>query len=218
MLNNIPRSSLCKLRKPYILLMLCLTCYAHSSFAQTFVKKGNTVTYRGNAFELSAPIYDTQTIVDPVTDKKIKKVENKGTVPVKMNGRKIYRTYELFAAPATYLEFGPLGDYIFRELRDELNKLPNGNYVMLVDNIVVDDIGKIVYYEYHGMRSDNPKTKVSAIHEKPIIKKLDMLMTKAAPFRPGQVQQYQNAIARTDITFDMYTIEIRDHKTTIKKQ
>lgn len=183
------------------------------AWAQTFTYKGNMITYRGNHFEMSGKVYDTTVTRDKATGKLRTYYTKNEVVPLKMNGVKVYKNYEVVAPPAYYAEFGALEDYLFRELKEELNKLPDGDYSLVVDNVVVDGAGKLVYYEYHEMKGNIPEK-----FRKSIRSRLDTLMVKAPPFRPGQVVSHQNSIVFTDITTKNYIIQVRKHKATIIKE
>jgi hypothetical protein len=197
-----------------LLLIITLLGTFHG-FSQEFVRNGNIVTYRGNKFEyLPQGQPDTQTIVDPVTNKKVVKITTKDPVPTKMNGIRIYNTDEVDAKPAPAEKIGTLELYIVKGLSTELNKLSNGNYFLYVSNVIVDDKGKVVYYEYDGLTSERNKNKISADVKKALEKQIDPLLNSAPGFTPGKLKG-RPVIVRTDIMLSMFRIAVKNHKATM---
>lgn len=189
-----------------------MLCFSKNSFAQKFERKGNTVTYRGNKFEyLPNGIPDTQIVTDPIDGKQVKKITTKDPVPSKMNGIRIYNTDEVTFKPTLVSDKMSLELYIFKGLSNDLNKLPDGSYYLYVSNVIIDNKGMLVYYEYDGIASQKNKTKVPPDVKKAMDSKIDSLMNKAPAFRPGKVNSTA-VIVRTDIMLSMFTIVVKKHK------
>ena len=192
--------------------LVCMVCFSLSSFSQKFEKSGNIVTYRGNKFEyLPDGVPDTQMVKDPVSGKEVTRVTTKDPIPVKMNGARIYNTDEITLKPSPVGDNPSLELYIFKGLSTDLNKLPDGNYYLYVSNVIIDNKGKVVYYEYDGISSERNKTKIPADVKKAIASKIDPLINKAAAFKPGKVNGYA-VIVRSDIMLSMFTIVVKKHK------
>ena len=211
------KSSLAAKGKMFVfmpLILVCIVCFSKNSFSKKFEKNGNVVTYRGNKFELSKPFFDSITLIDPVTAKEIGKVVKHDPIPEKMNGTQIYRTNELTTPPQPYAENGSITDYLFRQLSKDLNRLPDGTYRIDINNIVLDQKGKIVYYEGIGLcHTDNTK----AISMKELITpKIDNILHDMPALKPGKVNS-NAVIVMSDISFMAYEIEVKNHKTTIKQ-
>ena len=198
-----------------IILSLNVVCFSGMVHAQKFERNGDIVTYRGNKFEYSQQgVADTVTVVDPVTGNEKVVVTTKDPIPTKMNGKKIYTTNEVMLKPAPLEQNGLLELFIFKNLSADLNKLPNGNYFLYVSNVVVDDKGKVVFYEYDGLTSERNKVKVPADIKKSIAGKIDAIINKAPAFKPGKVNGY-TVIVRTDIMMSQFNIQVKNHKATL---
>ncbi|MFI5140636.1 MAG: hypothetical protein ACHQIM_22655, partial [Sphingobacteriales bacterium] len=103
--------------------------------------------------------------------------------------------------------------YIFKSFSNELNKLPDGSYYLYVSNVIIDNKGMLVYYEYDGIASQKNKTKVPLDIKKAMDSKIDSIMNKAPVFKPGKVNEHV-VIVRTDIMLSMFTIVVKKHKAT----
>ena len=200
------------------MIFVCLACFPKNSFSQKFERNGDVVTYRGNKFEyLQNSIADTQIVTDPVDGHKVMKITTKDPIPTKMNGIKIYNTDEVTHKPVPVSDKMSLELYIFKGLSNELNKLPDGSYYLYISNIIIDNKGKLVYYEYDGLTSRKNKPKVPVDIKKAIDNKIDALMNKAPAFNPGSVNDH-NVIVRTDIMLSMFTIVVKKHKAIFTRE
>ena len=138
------------------LAMVCFVCFTKNGFSQHFEKNGNKVTYRGNTFILSELEYDTVVIVDAATGAhEINKIVQKDPTPIKMNGQTIV-AYPAQSAKYTGSDKG-LRDYLLKNMREELGNLGDGIYRLDISDIIIDQLGKIVYFDFHDMkRSKSP--------------------------------------------------------------
>ena len=134
------------------LAVVCIVCFSKNSFSQKFEKNGNTVTYKGNKFELSDPKQDTMSIIDPVTGKENTVVARLAPKPVKMNGKQI--PADVDKQPYFTGSDDGLRAYVLKRLRKELDKLDDGMYELDISNIVIDETGKIVYFDFAGVRGN----------------------------------------------------------------
>jgi hypothetical protein len=132
------------------LLLVCFTCFSNTSFSQS--RSENTVTFHGNKFEMSKAVLDTMEVEDPVSGQIKKVVRQRAPIPVKMNGAKIYGAGEVSALPLFDGHTKSLSKLILERLESQLEKLPDGEYVFNLGNMVADVTGKIVYYEYKGIK------------------------------------------------------------------
>jgi len=203
------------LKRNLLLAFLCVTGFVTTTYAQNFERAGEIVTYRGNKF--TYPVKgkaDTQIVVDPITSKEIVKVTSKDPIPTKMNGTRIYTTDEVTRKPLPVDETNTLELYIIKSLSADLNKLPNGNYFLYVSDVIVDNKGKIVFYEYDGLTSERNKNKVPPAIKKSLADKIDDVMYKAPLFKPGKVNGYA-VIVRTDVMMSNFIISVKNHKATL---
>lgn len=77
--------------------------------------------------------------------------------PVYFNGNKIYRSSlnEIAIRPhflSSELSF-PI--FLFKKLQPQFNKLEDGSYSFVLDDVVIDEHGLIVYYDYIALRRLN---------------------------------------------------------------
>ena len=111
--------------------------------------------YRGNQFIMSKS--DTMLTTDPVTG-----ISEKMTIaprPVMMNGEQIYTTDALKTFP--FLKSAgdkKISVYLFDKLKRQLSALDDGNYIVSIDNVVLDKKGRLVYYELKGIKKLVSKT------------------------------------------------------------
>lgn len=144
---------------------LCFTKNAISGDKKIF--KGNTVTYKGNVFELSEKMHDTIMVEDPVTGKMLMKIAEREPQPIKMNGQQIY----------DYLEVGPkvqglkLREYFRNAIMDESDLLIRMGYNFRLFDVVIDEKGRVVYYTFSGLyKSYNarelPEKEIKRINKK----------------------------------------------------
>ncbi len=132
------------------LALVCIVCFSKNAFSQKFERNGNKVTYRGNTFELSEPSYDTVILIDPVTANEITKIMQHDPSPIKMNGKTIQQNVD--KNPYFTGSDKDLRDYLLRNMKDALSKLPNGQYRLDISNIVIDENGKVAYFDYSEMQ------------------------------------------------------------------
>lgn len=147
------------------LALVCLVCFSKTTFSQRFKKNGNIVTYRGNKIELSEFSLDTMTLVDPVTGKEIMKVMQRDPAPIKMNGKKIADPSD--ESPAFTGSEKDLRNYLLLNMRHELGKLDNGSYRLDISNIVIDEHGKIAYFDFHEMKRSKTYEEIKNLPIKP---------------------------------------------------
>lgn len=135
-------------------------CFTQNSFAQGFTRSGNVVTYKGNKFTLSAPVHDTIILSDPATGKEQTKIMTKEPYPIKMNGKDLPQKADRQAAYTG--TDANLRAYIMRNLKKELAELKDGMYSININNILVDEKGRIVYFDYHDIRKSRAAGEIPA--------------------------------------------------------
>lgn len=197
------------------LLMLVLIGLPNNCFSQKFEKKGNVVTYRGNKFTFSPPgKKETITVTDPITGKKVTKTTTIDPTLIRMNKLKIYKFDEVTVQPAP--TDGPVETFVIKGLTTELNKLPDGIYFVDLFNIVIDNKGKIVYYEYGGIIPQDTKFKIPDYVSMPAGKKIDSLINAAPAYAPGEMNG-KTVVVRTNAFYDTYRITVKNHRISITR-
>jgi hypothetical protein len=128
------------------LALVCIICFSKNGFSQHLERKGNIVTWRGNTIELSISNLDTIIVIDPVTGKEETIVEQRDPEPIKINGQSI---------PSNLIENNSftgsdkdLRTYLLKNLRNELGALEDGTYDLNISDILIDENGRIVYFNF----------------------------------------------------------------------
>src|ERR1022692_949192 len=121
-----------------------------AGYSFTPEKHTSIVEYRGNSLEFDRPKKPAYYIEkDPVTGEEHTKGETWANEPKKLNGQKIYcSTFDKeVSKPKINAKDKSLADYILRNTRAEFEKLGDGEYNMIIPNVVINREGKVVYYE-----------------------------------------------------------------------
>lgn len=108
----------------------------------------DTITYKGNVFEVSN-MGDTVEMLDPVTGEIETIISNPYPIPVKMNAMNIYAKGDVDIAPSVTANM--LNRQIIQSLSHRITTLADGEYRLLLSNVIVSDKGKIVYYNFDGI-------------------------------------------------------------------
>ncbi len=147
----------------FISLSVVGVCFSMSAFSQNFERSGNIITYKGNRFEMSEKRFDTVTIIDPIEGKEVTRIEGRDARPITMNGKPI--AAQVDQQPYYTGDTKDLGKHLLINLKDELSKLKNGQYTLGINDVVVDENGKVVYFDYgnvSGRVTDDEMAKVAA--------------------------------------------------------
>ena len=219
--------------------MVFLLCFIPSTcISQEFVRQGNTITYRGNKFEIDEPPrYYSIMRVDrdhPEYPPDTTKIYSFDSTIMRMNGEHVYdgiqkihpENKRLFE-PIPKNNKSPFELFILRSFAKEFNKLPDGIYYLNIGNIIIDKTGKMVYYEYSGLSDSNPNTdtnneddgnvqpktpsKVPLAIEQSISKMIDSFMNTIPTMIPGKLNG-KNINYRTGIYTNKYKIKVKNHK------
>ncbi len=150
------------------------------------VKNGNIVTYKGNTIELSSITYDTFYVEDPVTNEKQLKIVRQEPTPKALNSKKIFTEYETDMHPQFAAPYKDLREYLLKNMRNDLSALNNGYYKIHLNNVVTDENGKLVYFEYSGITRGRTAEEMGAINKtiedttqtNPVIKSGNMILRK----------------------------------------
>lgn len=140
------------------------------------IVNGNTVTYKGNTFEMDAPPEQTFSMIDPKTGKLDTFTFNSIPAPIKMNGQKIFSD-KVDKAPV--LKSGDNNSLIYAVIvknKDLLEKLDDGVYRISVNNTVVGENGAILYYDWEGITNlkwDETKKTYVPVHPQNVKKEFE---------------------------------------------
>ena len=90
---------------------------------------------------------DTTELLDPVTMETLWEIRNPNPIPLKLNNMNIYAIQEVEQQPSVTGE--TVRRYIIHQLSSQLKK--DGEYRLMLDNLIISDKGKIVYHNFNGV-------------------------------------------------------------------
>lgn len=112
----------------------------------------STINYKGNVLEVKNTA-DTIEMLDPVTTEVMTVIENPNPIPLKLNNMNIYAVNEVEQRPS--VSGDKIRRYIIQQLSSYFKK--DGEYRLMLDNIIISDKGKIVYYNFTGIEENITK-------------------------------------------------------------
>jgi len=92
----------------------------------------------------------------------MKIVRNEST-PMTLNQKKIFSEDLTDSKPQFTIPYKDLREYLLKNMKTELGNLPNGSYKMHISNVVTDENGKLVYFEYSGITRGRTSEEITAI-------------------------------------------------------
>ncbi len=206
------------------LAMLCVFCFSENAFSGgKQERKGNKLYYNGNEFEMWAPGggADTVMVQDPVTGEMTIAITRIDSFPIKMNGEYIYRSDEMSRAETDMIKETTkkqLTEKLYKAVKDDIAKLPDGRYLIYAGRVVIDKSGAIVLAdEGNGYEVDSPYQNQTV---KAQIAKINGRMTNALSggmkvepvMRAGQPVNFL-----MDNVYGNSNFIVKDHEVTIKE-
>lgn len=168
-------------------------CWLTHVSAQTKSGAGKITNINGNQFEMTEARYDTQILVNPVTEEEEMRISCTAPRPVKMNAELIVTRPEM--PPILAASGKSLQRYLYAGLQPYLEELNDGAYYLDLTDVLVDATGKIVYYNFNGLQtwnarnvSDNkpvPKVILDASLRKKINNTVETLLKNAPAYTPA---------------------------------
>ncbi len=205
------------------LAVICIACFSKSAFSQKPKKEGNVMVYNGNTIEFAPqkPV-DTTIVIDPLTGKEQREIHNWANPPMKVNARTIY-DYRDAEKPKIKAKDKSLADYMVRNLKPEFEKLADGEYNLIISEVVIDKNGKVVYYENNGIQKIGADVDEKETNKKPIIDKIEELLSDSKlVFEPATLNgQPVDYLISNTIGYTGGDIVVKDHKlqwTSIEEQ
>ena len=207
------------------LLKILFCCLPLFLLNRTSSAQSNIINFKGNYFFMGSRPNDTVTEIMPNTGDEVMKIINydPDPVPLKMNDSRIYTWHVLATKPETDVHNIPFELYVLKEISNELGKLPDGDYFLDLDHVVINKKGKVVYYQYPGIYnkelSDAEVAKGANIQyilippaiKGPLNKKIERTLCNAPAAKPGLLNGKPVVVA-TNISLDKYRITITAHK------
>lgn len=152
----------------------------------------------------------------------------KDIMPVAINGKPILGNEPQYLLPGEYINYTPpvfngsalsLDEYLFSELKGELDKLEDGVYRLNINRLLVDDEGKLAYYENKGIEismgdfETKPVMDEQTMNE--INRKLDGLLEGPVTYKPA-VKEGKAVNVR--LGFGNYYIVVKQHKAQLAER
>jgi hypothetical protein len=153
---NRSSSSASKLKNLVLLPVVAVSflCFAKKATNDVPVKTGNTCKWRGNTIVFKAPKKpDSYMRRDEQSGQLVKTPIGWPTPALTLNGERIYEqgADEQVVIPGALNNNDGLVQYLHKNAKSAFEKLQDGNYIILLNDVVIDKEGKIAYYEYSGL-------------------------------------------------------------------
>jgi hypothetical protein len=163
--------------------LVCTLCFSSYLPFNKSERGGQLITFKGNKIELSTKEYRGTIIMgnnsSPRTDSLFY-----DPVPVKLNGDKIYSCAKDAEQPIFAGKEHDLWNYLFSKLQRNFEELPDGYYPLHLYNVVIDENGKLAFYQFEGVSNiDN----LAASKRKSISEKIKELLDKSPEIKPAKV-------------------------------
>jgi len=180
------------------LLLVCILCFTKNAFSDDKrTVNGNKVTFKGNVFTMKEYPNDTVFVIDPTNGQEKILIRRRDPRPIKMNGEDILYDYEKDQTGAFYpiadldiigtLSAASIIQAVINEIKSDLALLPDDEYNLGINNVVLNKKGKIAYYDFEGFRASHTATKIPEDMKKHIDKKIvatiDKLSAKPATIK-----------------------------------
>lgn len=133
------------------LLAVATGCFTKEATKRSFERNGNEITYNGNKFKMAEPKTDTFELEDPITGEHLTQIAVLNPKPLEMNGMKIYSVDEA-AVPEYAAGNSTLEELVMKAVSQNLPPLPDGDYNIDLTNVVLDENGKVAFYELKGFK------------------------------------------------------------------
>lgn len=191
-----------------------------SATAQTYVKydANNNWQYAHKDYKLKhGPIIkDTMIIIDPVNGDEIIRETVTDPEIALANEKKVFSTDEV---NSTVQNGDKLEKYLLKKLSKKLQNLQTDNEEILkidLSHVIVNEKGKVIYYEYDGVDRKSKDGKISKVSVD-LNEDINRLMKKHPKLQPATVNG-ENVIAYTHIGLNEYRITVNDKNVYYNKK
>ena len=201
------------------LAVVCIVCFSKNGFSKKPERHGNIITYKNNKIELSPEKQDTIEIQDPVTGKWTTSVMKSTPMPIKINNEAIHDDGNVDARPTFRAGRKQLEAYIIKSIAPLATDLEDGDYNIVVYNIIVDKKGQVVYYESHGLIQLVPDakafggTKQVRLDDKKTVDAINKMMDAIPDFNAAMLDQQPVPYKMSQLAPGR-KIEVRNHVMT----
>ncbi|MGN6568451.1 MAG: hypothetical protein ACTHJ0_10885, partial [Flavipsychrobacter sp.] len=143
-----------KKRTCIIYFVLFFTLPGYSQIEHSKVKPNSIITIGGNkiTFGKSIPFSIEGVTLDLFPS------------PEYLGNKKIYRVDNIAVskAPGLLNSSLPFPKFIFKKLQSEFDKLENGTYAFSLEDLVIDEKGQVVFYDYSPLRKLSNAKEISS--------------------------------------------------------
>jgi hypothetical protein len=160
---------------------------------------------------------DSFASIDPISGEEIIGGHLGNAAPVLLGKKKIYNASEVSTRAENYNGETSLEDYLLANLKSDIKTCgASCDYVRInLYNIIIDDKGRVVYYEFHGIKGYCGGT-VRRLSGETIIPKINKLLSNAPAQKPATLNG-TNVVAWADIFMPDYKIVVRDDAVTYSR-
>jgi len=179
--------------------------------AQMFVK-GGTFFMRGNLkYSPGKVVIDTVSVIDAATGAEQFEAREDTSFPAYIAGRKVYDLDEV-TTPVIFDEKAESQEeYMLEQMKPILMSTEfyefGASVRLNLRNLIVDDRGKVVFYEFYGMRSVTADNRVKPLTFPELTAQINKFMTELPPVKPATVDG-KNVMAYATLSFHKVKIEI----------
>jgi hypothetical protein len=138
--------------------------------------------------------------------------------PYKLNGNKIHDQDFVTAMPTRLNKMFSLEEQLATNLALIFNSFPDGIYRVDVANFVIDEKGKVVYFEFGDLKGkdENGRDKVITNEQIELIKKEIAGNCKLVEMKPATLDG-KNVPVLSDLSMQEYKFSVKDHITSYNK-
>ncbi|MBL7766108.1 MAG: hypothetical protein JNJ58_08455 [Chitinophagaceae bacterium] len=218
--NQSARIKLLKYLSVVPLFLILTICCTQSSFSGVSSEKKKSIKFKGNEIEFGSiqvipwayretmkqkkamflsieSLPDSVAVKDPSTGFMNNHAVLRDTMPVALNGVRIYGNEDLYVLPTDLTRYDnpvfigekDLETYLFAQLKNELEKLEDGAYLFQINRMVIDAQGQVAYFENPGIGlnvgPDEPKPYISKELKQAIDAKTTELFNASIQFKPA---------------------------------
>lgn len=180
--------------------MCCTLLLFFFSVAPVSAISTDTLTFKGNVFVVRS-MADTVTMLNQQTMEVETVINNPSPIPVKMNWLDIYGIDEVQKKPG--VTENTLKFYLLNKMSNQVAALSDGIYRMVLNSVVIDARGKVVFYDFIGMERRLKKgwVTVPGINDDAIAALVGSLLEGTPVYTPATLSGAKVACRMSDDAF-----------------
>jgi len=185
-----------------------------AGIAQQFEGNEGYFTRKGYKYTAGKTQTDTIVVTDPVTGDEMEQQRIREYLPLYANGKKVYDPGEVTTPAQIYPVQQPVEDYILAGLTDYFVSLNLDDFLtsfrLKLRNVVVDETGRIVFYELDGTHGIDKNGNVRTLSGyEALSAKINELISNAPVMKPATLNGVSVA-AYTSINLHQYKITVQE--------